>query len=205
MKLTFVDVKYKALIDLPKDFLDMLPKKVTFFLNIQFHHQYERLKKQLEDQGIEVLTVRPKHAWHDGQILGCSVEDWSDKGQEAFVYVGDGLFHPKALLFKNEESVFIYDPKTKKHKVLTKEDISQIERARKGAMGSFYAAKNVGVLVTTKYGQSRMKPALKLQQKFPDKTFYFLLADVLDFSKLEDFPFIDVYVNTACPDRKSVV
>jgi 2-(3-amino-3-carboxypropyl)histidine synthase len=199
MKLTFVDVKYKAPITLPKDLLDALPQKVTFFLNIQFHHQYEQLKKQLEDAGKEVITVRPKHAWHEGQILGCSVEDWSDKGQDAFLYVGDGLFHPKALLFKNDQKVFIYDPKTSKHKVLTQDDIGQILRSRKGAMGAFYAANNVGVLVTTKYGQSRMKPALKLQEKFPDKTFYFLLADVIDFSKLEDFPFIEMYVNTACP------
>jgi len=199
MKLSFVDVRYKAPIDLPKEFLDQLPKKVTFFLNIQFHHQYERLKKQLEAAGKEVITVRPKHAWHDGQILGCSVEDWSGKGQEAFVYVGDGLFHPKALLFKNDLKVFIYDPKTEKSKILTKDDIAQIERSRKAALSAFYASQHVGLIVTTKYGQSRLKQAQQLREKYPDKTFYVLLADVIDFPKLEDFPFIQVYVNTACP------
>jgi diphthamide biosynthesis enzyme Dph1/Dph2-like protein len=199
MKLTFVDVKYKAVIMLPEEFLAMLPSKVALFLNIQFHHQYEQLKGQIEAKGVEVITVRPKHAWHDGQILGCSVEDWSSTGVEGFVYVGDGLFHPKALLFKNEQKVYIYDPKTAKAKVLGKKDIEQIEKARKGALGSFYASRSIGVIVTTKYGQTRMKPALKLQEKFPEKTFYYLLADVIDFAKLEDFPFIEVYVNTACP------
>jgi 2-(3-amino-3-carboxypropyl)histidine synthase len=199
MKLTFVDVKYKAPITLPDEFLSMLPKRVIFFLNIQFHHQYEQIKSQLEAKGIEVLTVRPKHAWHEGQILGCSVEDWTGLEAEGFVYVGDGLFHPKALLFKNDEKVFIYSPQIKKSKVLTRADIEQILRAQKAALATFYAATNVGVLVTTKYGQSRMKPALKLQEKYPDKKFYFLLADVIDFAKLEDFPFIEVFVNTACP------
>jgi 2-(3-amino-3-carboxypropyl)histidine synthase len=198
MKLTFVDVRYKAPITLPADFLAQLPKKVVLFLNIQFHHQYQEIKKQLEDAGKEVITVRPKHAWHEGQILGCSVEDW-DAGQEAFVYIGDGLFHPKALVFKNDEKVFIFDPKTHKTRVLTKQDVEQILRAQKGAMATFYTSKNIGVLVTTKYGQTRMKPALKLQEKFPDKTFYFLLADVIDFRKLEDFPFIECFINTACP------
>ena len=198
MKLTFVDVKYKHQVQLPQEFLAQLPTKVVLFLNIQFHNQYEQLRNQLEAAGKEVLTVRPKHAWHEGQILGCSVEDW-DKGQEAFVYIGDGLFHPKALLFKNDEKVFIYDPKTQKSKVLTKQDIDQILRQQKGALAAFHMAKRVGVIVTTKYGQTRLKQSMKLQQMFPDKEFYFLLADVIQFQKLEDFPFIDVFVNTACP------
>ncbi len=198
MKLTFVDVKYKAPIMLPHDFIEQLPHKVVLFLNIQFHHQYEDLKRQIVETGREVLTVRPKHAWHDGQILGCSVEDW-DAGQEGFVYIGDGLFHPKALLFKNDEKVFIYDPKTRKSRVLTRQDIEQILRQQKGALSAFHMAQNIGVLVTTKYGQSRLKQSLKFEEMFPDKTFYYLLADVIDFSKLEDFPFIEAFVNTACP------
>lgn len=198
MKLTFVDVKYKQQVKLPPEFLEMLPSKVVLFLNIQFHNQYQQLKAQLEAAGKEVLTVRPKHAWHDGQILGCSVEDW-DKGQEGFVYVGDGLFHPKALLFKNEEKVFIYNPKTEKIKVLTSADIEQILKQQKGAILTFHMAKRVGVIVTTKYGQTRLKQSFRLQQMFPDKEFYYLIADVINFQKLEDFPFLDVYVNTACP------
>lgn len=198
MKLAFVDVRYKLPVDLPEDFIAQLPQKVVLFLNIQFHHRYADIKAQIEKTGREVLTVRPKHAWHEGQILGCSVEEW-DVGQEGFVYVGDGLFHPKAIIFHNDEKVFIYDPKTKKQKILTKADLAQIERARKGALAAFHGAKNVGMIITTKYGQTRLRDALKLKEKFPDKTFYYLVADVIDFSKLEDFPFIQVYVNTACP------
>ena len=198
MKLTFVDVRYKAQVTLPGEFLDQLPTKVVLFLNIQFHHQYEQIRAQLEAAGKEVISVRPKHAWHEGQILGCSVEDW-DKGQEAFVYIGDGLFHPKALLFKNDEKVFILDPKTHKTRILTKQDIEQIHKARKGAIATFYTAKNIGVIVTTKYGQLRLKQSMKLQHQYPEKNFYYLLADVIDFNKLEDFPFLECFINTACP------
>lgn len=198
MKLKFVDVQYKLPVKLPEDFLGQLPENVVLFLNIQFHHLYEDVKGQLEAAGKTVFTVRPKHAWHEGQILGCSVEEW-DKGQDAFVYIGDGLFHPKALLFNNPQPVYMYDPKTEKQRVLTKEDIAQIERQRKGALATFYASKRIGFLVTTKYGQTRMVQARKVAEKFPDKEFYYLLADVIDFAKLEDFPFIECYVNTACP------
>ena len=55
------------------------------------------------------------------------------------------------------------------------------------------------MLVATRYGQARLREALDLRQRYPDKTFYVLLADVIDFAKLEDFPFIQIYVNTACP------
>ena len=198
MKLAFVDVRYNKPVTLPAGFIEQLPPKVILFLNIQFHQQYPEIKRQIEATGREVLTVRPKHAWHDGQILGCSVEKWS-AGQEGFVYVGDGLFHPKAVIFENDEPVFIYDPKTGKQKVLTKKDLEQVERARKGAIAAFHAATSVGLLVTTKYGQTRLREALDLRQRYPDKTFYVLLADVIDFAKLEDFPFIQAYVNTACP------
>jgi 2-(3-amino-3-carboxypropyl)histidine synthase len=198
MKLTFVDVKYKEMITLPEEFLSQLPKKVMLFLNIQLHHQYEPIKKQLEAKGIEVVTSRPKHSWHDGQLLGCGIEKW-ELGQEAFVYVGDGFFHPSALLFNNTESVYQYDPKTEKIKILTKDDLQQVLRAKKGGLATFYTSKNIGVIITTKYGQQRMQPAFKLEEKFPDKTFYYLLGDTIDFSKLEDFPFIQCYINTACP------
>ncbi|MBR9701014.1 2-(3-amino-3-carboxypropyl)histidine synthase [Candidatus Woesearchaeota archaeon] len=198
MKLSFIDVKYKHPVVLPKDFLDSLPEKVMLFLNIQFHPQYDAIKKQLETAGKKVLTERPKHAWHEGQILGCSVEEW-DKGQDAFVYVGDGLFHPKALLFHNSQPVHIYDPKIKKSSILTKEEVAQILKSQKGAMATFYASTKIGILITTKYGQTRILEAMKLRKKYPEKTFYYLLSDVIDFNKLEDFPFIECFINTACP------
>jgi len=39
----------------------------------------------------------------------------------------------------------------------------------------------------------------RLKEQFPDKRFTFLLADTLDFAALEDFAFVEVFVNTACP------
>jgi len=199
MKLAFVEVRYKPAIKLPKSFIKGLPEKIVLFMSIQFHSQYESIKKQLTDDGKTVLTGRPKHAWNEGQLLGCSVEDWSGLGADAFAYIGDGLFHPKALLFKNDIPVHIYDPISKSARTLTRADMEAVLKRRKGALATFHSAKNVGVLITTKYGQNRLEKALELEKKFPDKTFYFLIDDVINFSALEDFPFIEVYINTACP------
>lgn len=197
-KMAFVDVKYKKEVILPKEYIDSLPKKIILFTTVQFIHQYDAIKKQLTDNNIEVITVRPKHAWNEGQILGCSVEDWNEY-DAPFAYIGDGLFHPTAILFKNNQPVHIYDPKIKKSKVITKEEIDTILKKRKGALVTFYTAKKVGILITTKYGQNRIKEAASLEQFYPEKEFFYLVGDTIDFDSLEDFPFIECYINTACP------
>ena len=73
------------------------------------------------------------------------------------------------------------------------------EKKQKGALMKFMSSKEVGVLISTKPGQYNTKKAHELETKFPDKNFYFLLFDTLDFAELENFPFIECFVNTACP------
>jgi len=199
MKLAFIEVRYNKKISLPEDFLDKLPKKVILFTNIQYHPQYEKIKEQIEKKDVVVHTVRPKHAWEEGQILGCSVEDWSSKDVDGFVYIGDGFFHPKALLFKNKQPVFMFDPENNEQHTLTQKDIDAILKRRKGAYATFLTVKEVGVLITSKYGQNRFKESFSLEEQFPDKNFYYLLADQIDFGSLEDFNFLEVFINTACP------
>jgi len=199
MKLSFIEVRYNKEISLPESFLEKLPKRLILFTNIQYHPQYPRLKQMLIDRGHEVETVRPKHAWNEGQILGCSVEDWSGKNVDAFVYIGDGFFHPKAILFHNAPPVYMYDPEHDTQYTLTQKDIEKILKRRKGALVTFHTVKEVGVIVTSKYGQNRLRECFKLQEKFPEKNFYFLMGDEINFASLEDFPFLEVFVNTACP------
>ena len=199
MKLAFIEAVYNKEITIPKDFLEKLPKHVILFASIQYHKQMDSLKEQIKDAGIKVELVRPKHAWSEGQLLGCGVEDWSKHNPDAFVYIGDGLFHPYALLFRNKQNVYVYDPQAEEQHVYTQKNIEQVLKRQKGAMSTFLMKNNIGVLITTKYGQSRLKKVQELEKKYPDKTFYYLLADNIDFNGLEDFPFIECFVNTACP------
>ena len=50
-----------------------------------------------------------------------------------------------------------------------------------------------------KKGQGRMQDALKLKKELKDKNVFIFMFETLDFNSLENFPFIDVWVNTACP------
>lgn len=66
-------------------------------------------------------------------------------------------------------------------------------------MLSFMSSKEIGVLISTKPGQYKIKKAYELEDKFPEKKIYFLLFNTLNYSGLENFPFIECFVNTACP------
>jgi 2-(3-amino-3-carboxypropyl)histidine synthase len=77
--------------------------------------------------------------------------------------------------------------------------IAKIEGRRKGSLVKFHSSNNIGVVITTKPGQMQLKHSFKLEDKYPDKKFYFFVDDTLSFNQLENFPFIDVWVNTACP------
>ena len=41
--------------------------------------------------------------------------------------------------------------------------------------------------------------ALMLEKKFSDKKIYFFVDDTVSLNQLENFNFIDMWINTACP------
>lgn len=198
MKTLFIEARSDKEITLPKDLVSSLPKTVALFTTVQFIYNVKGMIKQLESNNIKVVKMKPDHCAYDCQLLGCSIKKF-EKPVDAFLYVGDGLFHPKALMLKNEKPVFAYNPFSDKHQKLGKEDIDMLKKKQKGALLKFYTSKEIGVLITTKPGQYKMSDAEKLRKKFADKNFYFLVADTIDFNSLEDFPFIECFVNTACP------
>ena len=59
--------------------------------------------------------------------------------------------------------------------------------------------KNIGILITVKPGQQHFNPGLKLEDKYKDKRFYYFVDNDLNFSSLENFSFIEFWINTACP------
>ncbi len=198
MKLHFIPVRYKKKVVLPAALVAALPTRLILFTTIQYHDQLDEWKRTLASAGKEVHTFRPKHAVAEGHLLGCGIEHWAVDA-EAFLYVGDGLFHPKALVIKNELPVFCYDPKREDWERMQDADIELAKKKQRAALSTFLMAKKVGVLITTKHGQQRLEMALTLRKKYPEKEFTFLLGDTLDWDSLEDFPFLECFVNTMCP------
>jgi diphthamide biosynthesis enzyme Dph1/Dph2-like protein len=198
MDLLHIEARYTQEIDLPQSFIDQLPEKVALFTTVQFLNSKEHIIKQLEDQGRKVQSVRPRHAKYDGQILGCSTTTFDLDEDAAFVYIGDGLFHPKALVLRNDRKVFMYDPKRDEQGWLTQDSVRTVVKKVKGEFIKFLMSKNIGILVTLKPGQNKEYMTKKLEEQYPDKNFYYFAAHTINFGGLVDFPFIDIFLNTMC-------
>ena len=116
MKLTFLKAQYKSELHLPSDFKEVINKLFPIsksssanfgvFSAVQFKEQKQEVEKILEDMGYTHETSQPFRTSIQGQILGCdSYKDSLNLSLEeidAFIYVGDGYFHPNALLLAQE-------------------------------------------------------------------------------------------------------
>ncbi|MBU0471182.1 MAG: diphthamide synthesis protein [Nanoarchaeota archaeon] len=197
MKTIFVEAKYDKELIIPKIVLNKLPSKIMLFLTAQLINQKKQLIKQLNNAGKIVVLKKTPHTIYEGQLIGCNTE--VIKGDfEAFFYIGDGMFHPEALIVKNDKPVHIWNMISKDYKLLTLKDAQKLRKRIQSAKMKFLISKEIGVLVTTKPGQNKLEQFMKLKKDYPEKNFYLLANNNIEFDSLEDFPFIECYVNTVC-------
>ncbi len=192
MKTLFIPAESDVEIKLDRSVIARLKnKKIGLVTTIQHLHKLKDVKKQLKGSVIA------------GQILGCdasSAEEIKEK-IDAFLFVGTGRFHPIQVAEKIGKTTYTYNPMTKVLSKVEKEMIEKLRRRKKGAYLKYLTSDIIGILVSTKSGQNRFKEAKKLhdQLKKDNKNPYILMFETLDINQLENFPFIQCYVNTACP------
>jgi len=215
MQTLFLDAPYNGKVELCKETIDYLKKKkyqmVALYASVQFVNQLERVKEQLEKEKINVITSKADRTQVVGQLLGCdnyhaslNLSEKENEKIDCYLYVGDGRFHPLALVYgqKDEErmrEIVCNDPIGKTMFLVSVENIKTILRKYRGSLMKFLSAETVGVISTIKPGQEQFKPALLLEKKYLDKKFYYFIDNDISFHQLENFPFINVWVNTACP------
>lgn len=199
MKIMMVEGRYTGEIDLSSLDADALPKTIGLATTVQFLDFVEEIKEHLESKG-KIIFIDKMRQKYDGQLLGCDqggAEKIKDK-VDAFLYIGTGIFHPLGIALNIDKEVFCYDPI---HAMLTKIDRAEVEKynkKRKGAYLKFLEAKEIGILVSLKPGQNNFRRAIELKKNLKDKNCYIFAFDTLDFSQIENFPFIECWVNTAC-------
>ena len=200
MKLMFVEARYKKPISI-EEHVFKLPKKIGLVTTVQFIGQIKKIKSMLEKKDKKVFLGKGRHTKYRGQVLGCDVQAAVsvEKKIDAFLYIGSGLFHPIAVSLKTKKDVFTFNPLTEKFSKVDRTQAEKINKKKKGALIKFLSSTEIGVIVTTKPGQEQLKKAFELKNRFRDKNFYFLVFDTIDFNQLENFPFIECFVNTACP------
>lgn len=215
MEVLFLESPYNGTVELCKTTLTYFKKKkyktVALYASIQFCNNLDTVKQQLEKANITIITSQPDRTHIQSQLLGCdnyhsslNLAEKELQEIDAYLYVGDGKFHPLALVYAQKDSsvmkeIICDDPLGRKMSIMNIEEIKMKLRRYRGALLRFLSAKNIGVIITVKPGQEHLRPSFFLEKKFPDKKFYYFIDDIISFSQLENFPFIDVWVNTACP------
>lgn len=183
--------------------LKLLPKKVGLVTTVQHKHKLNEIKKILEGNKIKAII--------GGQILGCDVSAAKKikNKVDAFLYIGSGEFHPLGVALETGKKVIIANPLTNEVSEIKKEDIENYKKRQKGALLRFLSSKEIGVLVSLKPGQKRLKKAFELKKKLESKgkNCYIFIADTIDLNEFENFPFVECWVNTACPriEGKNVI
>ena len=214
MKALFLQTRYTGEVDLSEIDLDKLPKKLGLVTTTQFLGKINEIKRYLEENGKEVFIDEGKKR-NEGQLLGCDVgaaTKMQDK-VDAFLYIGSGEFHPLGVALNTKKEVFIFNPVTSTFSKLNKNNIEKYKKSKKANYARFLHANNIGIMVTIKPGQYSYNKAKEIKKKLEEKgkKCFIFVFDTLDAKEMENFPFIDFWINTACPriaddkDKRNVI
>ncbi len=183
MEVMFIPAK--AEFDLDDLKLDQIKhKKIGLITTVQFVDELPKIKNHLIENGFEPVI--------GGEILGCRIDkakEIKDK-VDAFLFIGSGHFHPIAMQGLGKP---IYLPSG---------EIMKDRKKSKGMWVKFLSARQIGIMISLKPGQMIKhveKIKQELEKKYPDKKFYLFLFETLDINQMNNFPFIEAWINTACP------
>ncbi|MBI3033926.1 diphthamide synthesis protein [Candidatus Woesearchaeota archaeon] len=198
MKTFFIEARLSEAILLSEEHIRQLPEKIGLITNIQHIHKLGELREQLESSGKKVTVLKGFHSMYQGQMYGCDFPAVIDGSIDAVLFVGTGKFHPRGI-FDSKKRLFIYDPVNRQFLEVDRKDAEREELKKKAGYIRFLHATEIGVIISTKPGQLHNRAAEALKRVYPDKNFYLLVCDTIDFTELQNFTFIDCFVNTACP------
>lgn len=191
MKKIFIEAVSNVRIRLNKAQIAKLAKlgRVGLMTTVQHLEQLKEVSKQLPGSVV------------GGQVLGCNASNAIKISPKVdlFLFIGTGRFHPIEIAKKTGKDVYVYNPMSKKLAELDKNDILAIEKIRTRGMIKFHSSDVIGVIVSTKDGQKPKFNLNKLEKKYPKKKFYEFVTNTIDYNELENFNFIQAWVNTACP------
>lgn len=187
MKTVFVSVKIKNEPNYSKigKLIKEIPeKKLALCYSNQFIEVADKIYEKFSERFV-----------YKTQVLGCSNPKFPEE-VEGILIIGQGKFHSVSLAYESELPTYILENNLIKK--IEESEIEKMEKKEKGAYLGYLNAKKIGILVSTKPGQERLKKALEFKDQVKDKKVYIFASNNIDVSEFENFD-IDFWVNTACP------
>ena len=186
--------------DIPQELFERLEGKVGLYSTVQYRKHLDKVKNALEEEGFDVLIEEgDDRIKYPGQILGCNYSAIA-KGADSHLYIGSGRFHPIGLSLVSGANVVIFNPSTGEVSE-TGELADKMLRKRHAAITASQdkmeeSDKYIGVIVSTKGGQKRMKMAENIAAE--DDRVKIIVFDEIIPSRVDSMDLCCV-VNTACP------
>jgi len=180
----------------------VLPERVGLLATVQYIGLISDAKRSLEGLGKTVLLGKgDRRISYPGQVLGCNCSAAShiENEVDAFLYIGEGDFHPLAAAFGIEKKIIVLNPVTG--------ELRSVENIKERMLRKRFAAIEVSkkadtflVISCTKVGQNRSDEADAIAEKIREcgKTAYRIVLDEIGPEALMPYS-VDAYVNTACP------
>ena len=187
MRVLYVESKLKGTeFKLNAKEISKLPKKIFLAYSIQYKDLGLSVKKQLASNNITVSKFQ--------QVLGCSKVNTN----LPILLVGSGRFHAINLAASSGKEVWVLDNENLSK--ITRGEVDAMMKKKKMLVNKFLHAGSVGIIVSSKYGQEKMKLAKEIKTKIgkKGKKAFIFLADNINIWELENFK-ADIWVNTACP------
>lgn len=196
MKVLFIETKRKFKdSDINLKLLDNLKgKTISLAATIQYVDLIPRIKSYLESKGKKVIVRQG--AYHKGHVLGCNSLAF-DKSADTILLITDGKFHAINNAIQLQKEVYIFTTKTLEK--IEQQEIDTHNKKIQVKKIKFLAANNIGLLVSTKKGQhKKLIHNIKDQIKKLNKRVYVFEANNINTSEFENFPQIEIWINTAC-------
>lgn len=179
-----------------------LPEKVGLLATVQYVPLIPDVRLFLEGMGKKVYVGKGDgRICYPGQVLGCNFSSATSVEAEvdAFLFLGEGDFHPLAAAFGSGKEIFVLNPIS--GELRTVDDIrDRILRRRFAAIEKARSAETFGIIICGKAGQCRKDVADRSSKMLASagKKYFRVLVDEVTPDSLMPFR-ADVFVNTACP------
>nr|NVI71064.1 putative diphthamide biosynthesis protein 1 [Cucujiformia] len=195
----FVDIKIDPLHFIETIKLNFpVTTKIGLVSTVQFLTTLHAVCQELKMIGYEVNLPQSKPL-SSGEILGCTAPVLTTT--DAVVYLGDGRFHLEAIMIANPKiQAYRYDPYGKD---FTREyyDHQEMNTIRRECISEAATAGKFGLILGTLGRQGNLNVLEHLRQSLinKDKKVVVILLSEIFPKKLELFPQLDAFVQTACP------
>jgi diphthamide biosynthesis enzyme Dph1/Dph2-like protein len=196
MKKLFIEAKRKlAGLELNLSLLDNLPgKTVSLAATIQYIELLPRIKAYLESKGKKV-KIR-KGAFYAGHVLGCNSNAFDPKA-DTLLMITDGKFHAINNSIQLQREIYVFTG----HNIdkVTQEDIESHNKKTLAKKKKFLSSNNIGLVISSKPGQCMNSPKNIVPKiESMGKKVYLFESDNINTTEFENFPSIQIWVNTAC-------